>query len=68
MAESDPEQTDGTSEYLVVGCRTGSALACSSREDVAVFVGKECCVRLFKSLKRLNPLISLRCYAAVIAV
>ena len=30
---------------------------------IAVVVGRECCVRLFKSLKRLKSLLSLRCYA-----
>lgn len=46
-------------------CRTGSALACSSRDDVAVFVGKECHARFLKLLKRLKSCFSLRRYAAV---
>lgn len=31
----------------------------------AVFVGRECCVKISKRLKGLKFLLSLRCYAAV---
>lgn len=37
---------------------------CSKRVDIAVFVGKECCIMLFKQLKRLNSFFG-RCHAAV---
>lgn len=60
-----PEADGWDANALTDGCPNDSALACLSREDVAIFVGKECCVRLFKPLKRLSSLLFLRCYAAV---
>lgn len=45
------------------GCRTGSRLACLNREDIAVFVGKECCVRFFQAIEKaeLSPLPPMLC-------
>lgn len=62
---SRPEADEWHFCAFIDGCPNCLALACSNREEVAVFVGKECCVRFFKPLKRQNSVLSLRCYAAV---
>lgn len=53
---SDPEQTDLTTEHLVVGCRTGSELACLLSDDVAVFLARSAVLSFFIPLIRMNLL------------
>lgn len=53
----------------MVVCLAAGWAGCHARVQwVAIVVGRECCVRLFKSLKRLKSFFSLRCYAAESAV